>query len=119
MCVYAARCADTIYRLFSATVIILAVYRLSGLRLMKLLSFSASSRTCSVVGMSSGLPALACRISLASWMSSNLISYGVLLDIMVSKSVCWYYLSDFGIMLHFVRCCINYIPYLERVASKF
>lgn len=51
-----------------------------GLLEMKELSFSASAMMSSVEGMFSGLLDLACKISLASCISSSLISYGVLLD---------------------------------------
>ena len=61
----------------------LSCYR-EGLLDMNSLSFSASATISSVVGMCSDVLAFACKISLASCRSSSLISYGVLLDNLVS-----------------------------------
>ena len=47
-------------------------------------NFSASSTISSVEGMCSGFEARACRINLASCSNSNRISYGVLLDNVIS-----------------------------------
>lgn len=64
---------------------------------MNSLSFSASATISSVEGICSGCFAFAWRISLASCRSSSLISYGVLLDNVVSSYLVCVYLSDYSI----------------------